>query len=415
MNCSISKRCGSCQYIHMDYPQQLIKKQDYCQKLFPQLNVHSVVGMENPYEYRNKVIVAFNQKYEYGLYEESSHKIVPMQKCLLHDEETHKVLAKIQSLFRKYRMSIYDEHKNRGFLKHVLIRRAIETNQTLVVLVATDGMFKGSKNFCQELVKACPSVQSVVLNVNKRQTSVVLSSIEKVLYGKGFIVDKLCGLSFKISAQSFYQINHSQCEKLYAKVAELLNGQKDQVVLDTYCGIGTIGMSIAKNVKKVIGVELNKDAYKDALNNAKMNDIRNISFYNEDATIFMQKMAQSHMHIDSVIMDPPRAGSTKEFVKAIGILKPQSVVYVSCDPSTQARDLKWFQQIGYVTKDVYLYDMFPHTEHVETIVLLSHKSPESTINVKEEFGEGEGKVPLDLIAERAKKYQPKPKITYKMI
>lgn len=415
MNCPISKRCGSCQYIHMDYPQQLIKKQDYCQKLFPQLNVHSVVGMENPYEYRNKVIVAFNQKYEYGLYEESSHKIVPMQKCLLHDEETHKVLAKIQSLFRKYRMSIYDEHKNRGFLKHVLIRRAIETNQTLVVLVATDGMFKGSKNFCQELVKACPSVQSVVLNVNKRQTSVVLSSIEKVLYGKGFIVDKLCGLSFKISAQSFYQINHSQCEKLYTKVAELLNGQKDQVVLDTYCGIGTIGMSIAKNVKKVIGVELNKDAYKDALNNAKMNDIRNISFYNEDATIFMQKMAQSHMHIDSVIMDPPRAGSTKEFVEAIGILKPQSVVYVSCDPSTQARDLKWFQQIGYVTKDVYLYDMFPHTEHVETIVLLSHKSPESTINVKEEFGEGEGKVPLDLIAERAKKYQPKPKITYKMI
>ncbi|WP_081652823.1 23S rRNA (uracil(1939)-C(5))-methyltransferase RlmD [Candidatus Stoquefichus massiliensis] len=415
MNCPISKRCGSCQYIHMDYPQQLIKKQDYCQKLFPQLNVHSVVGMENPYEYRNKVIVAFNQKYEYGLYEESSHKIVPMQKCLLHDEETHKVLAKIQSLFRKYRMSIYDEHKNRGFLKHVLIRRAIETNQTLVVLVATDGMFKGSKNFCQELVKACPSVQSVVLNVNKRQTSVVLSSIEKVLYGKGFIVDKLCALSFKISAQSFYQINHSQCEKLYAKVAELLNGQKDQVVLDTYCGIGTIGMSIAKNVKKVIGVELNKDAYKDALNNAKMNDIRNISFYNEDATIFMQKMAQSHMHIDSVIMDPPRAGSTKEFVEAIGILKPQSVVYVSCDPSTQARDLKWFQQIGYVTKDVYLYDMFPHTEHVETIVLLSHKSPESTINVKEEFGEGEGKVPLDLIAERAKKYQPKPKITYKMI
>lgn len=371
MNCSISKRCGSCQYIHMDYSQQLIKKQDYCQKLFPQLNVHSVVGMENPYEYRNKVIVAFNQKYEYGLYEESSHKIVPMQKCLLHDEETHKVLAKIQSLFKKYRMSIYDEHKNRGFLKHVLIRRAIETNQTLVVLVATDGLFKGSKNFCQELVKSCPSVISIVLNVNKRQTSVVLSSIEKVLYGKGFIVDKLCGLSFKISAQSFYQINHIQCEKLYAKVAELLNGKKDQVVLDTYCGIGTIGMSIAKNVKKVIGVELNKDAYKDALNNAKMNDIRNISFYNEDATIFMQKMAQSHMHIDSVIMDPPRAGSTKEFIEAIGILKPQSVIYVSCDPSTQARDLKWFKQIGYVTKDVYLYDMFPHTEHVECVCLMT--------------------------------------------
>ncbi len=371
MNCQIRKRCGSCQYIDIDYSQQLIKKKQYCQQLFPKLHVHSVEGMENPYAYRNKVIVAFNQKYEYGLYEESSHRIVPMQKCLLHDEQTHQVLSKIQSLFKRYHMSIYDEQKKRGFLKHVLIRRAVETNQTLVVLVGTDSLFKGSKNFCQELVKACPHVQSIVLNINKRQTSIVLSQQEKVLYGKGFIVDKLCGLSFKISAQSFYQINHYQCEKLYAKVAELLKAQENQIVLDTYCGIGTIGMSIAKNVKQVIGVERNRDAYKDALNNAKMNHIDNISFYNEDATAFIQKLAQSSQHIDSIIMDPPRSGSTKEFIDAVGILKPQNVVYVSCDPTTQARDLKWFQQIGYQAKDVYLYDMFPHTEHVESIILLS--------------------------------------------
>ena len=376
MKCEISKRCGSCQYIHMDYALQLQKKQEYCQKLFLQFKVHPVVGMKHPYAYRNKVIVAFNQQYEFGLYEESSHKIVPMQTCLLHDEETHKVLSKIQSLFRKYRMSIYDERKKKGLIKHVLIRRGIMTNQTLVALVATDSVFKGSKNFCNELVKACPSVKTIVLNVNKRQTSVVLSDVEKTLYGKGFIVDELCGLTFKISARSFYQINHDQCVKLYQKVKELLNPQKNQIVLDTYCGIGTIGMSIADSVQQVIGVELNRDAYHDALNNAKMNHIDNIRFVNEDATEFMKHMASLRQHVDSVIMDPPRAGSTKEFIESIRILKPQTVVYVSCDPSTQARDLKWFKDIGYLAKDVYLYDMFPHTEHVETVVLLSHKKPE---------------------------------------
>ena len=369
MKCDISKRCGSCQYINMDYHQQLVKKQEECQKLFPHLNVHSVEGMEHPYEYRNKVIVAFNQKYEYGLYEESSHKIVPTQKCLLHDEETHKILSKIQSLFRKYRMSIYDEKKNRGFMKHVLIRRAVSTNQTLVVLVATDGMFKGSKNFCQELVKACPTVKSIVLNVNKRQTSVVLSDNEKVLYGKGFIVDELGGLTFKISARSFYQINHEQCVKLYAKVKELLNPQKDEIILDTYCGIGTIGMSVADKCQEVIGVELNKDAYKDALNNAKMNHIDNVRFISDDATEFMIQMANKHQSVDRIIMDPPRAGSTKEFIHSVKVLQPKKVVYVSCDPTTQARDLKWFKEIGYQASDVYLYDMFPHTGHVESIML----------------------------------------------
>ena len=205
-------------------------------------------------------------------------------------------------------------------MKHVLIRRAVSTNQTLVVLVATDGMFKGSKNFCQELVKACPTVKSIVLNVNKRQTSVVLSDNEKVLYGKGFIVDELCGLTFKISARSFYQINHEQCVKLYAKVKELLNPQKDEIILDTYCGIGTIGMSVADKCQEVIGVELNKDAYKDALNNAKMNHIDNVRFINDDATEFMIQMANKHQSVDSIIMDPPRAGSTKEFIHSIKVL-----------------------------------------------------------------------------------------------
>ena len=194
--CLVAKKCGSCQYIMQDYKEQLLLKQNQMKDLFKDFNVtvHPVIGMEHPYGYRNKVIVAFNSKYEFGLYEESTHRIVPSSSCLLHDDETNKVLSCIQSLFRKYRMSIYDEKKNKGFIKHVLIRRAVKTNQTLVCLVATDQVFPGSKNFCNTLVKQCPSVKTIVLNVNKRQTSVVLSKQEKVLFGKGFIALLLCAL-----------------------------------------------------------------------------------------------------------------------------------------------------------------------------------------------------------------------------
>ena len=382
MDCSIKKQCGSCQYIGMDYQKQLLIKKEKCQKLFPHHFVHDVAGMEKPYYYRNKVIVAFNQKYEYGLYEETSHRIVPMKSCLLHDDETHQILSTIQKILKKYRVSIYDEKKNRGFLRHVLIRRAVMTNQTLVVLVGTDHVMKGSKNFCQELIKACPSVQSVVLNTNRRQTSVVLSKQEKVLYGKGFIVDQLCGLTFKISAQSFYQINHEQCTVLYHRILALLNLHQDDIILDTYCGIGTIGMFLAQYVQTVIGVEINKEAYKDAINNAKMNHISNIHFVNGDASEFMHQLAIQKQKVDCVVMDPPRAGSTKTFIEAIRTLQPRQVVYVSCDPTTQARDLKMFAKIGYQSHDVYPVDMFPHTEHVETVVLLSKLKTKKHIDIE---------------------------------
>lgn len=384
MKCEISRQCGSCQYIEMDYQKQLIKKQEDCKKLFrnEKLMIHPVVGMEEPYGYRNKVIVAFKHDYSYGLYEEGSHKIVKMRQCLLHDEQTHEVLNKISQLLKKYRVSIYDDKRHKGFLRHVLIRRAVKTNQTLVVLVATEAIMRGSKNFCNELIKTCPHVKSIVLNVNKRKTSVVLSKEEKVLYGKGFVVDELCGLTFKISAQSFYQINLHQCEKLYQKVIELLDASNDAVVMDTYCGIGTIGMTLANHVKEVVGVEMNREAYKDALNNAKMNKINNIHFYNDDATAFMKKAALQHQRVDCVIMDPPRDGSTKEFIQSLAILKPKTVVYVSCNPQTQVRDLQWLKEVGYHSKDVYLYDMFPHTAHVETVVLLSKLKTKKHIDIE---------------------------------
>lgn len=378
MKCLIEKKCGSCKYINSSYQKQLDIKKEYCKKLLKDkhldmYHVEDVLGMEYPYEYRNKIIIAFNQKYEFGFYEEDSHKIIPYDRCLLHEEVSDLIIKKIQSLLKRYRISIYDENRNKGLLRHVLIRRAIVSDQTMVVLVCNDNVFKGSKNFCNELIKSFPSIKTVVLNVNKRKTSIVLGNDEKVLYGKGFIVDELCGLKFKISPKSFYQINHYQCEILYHKALNLLNLKGNEIVIDAYCGIGTIGMIASSKVKEVIGVEVNKDAVKDAINNAKMNKISNIKFVNDDATAFMIKLAKQKQKVDCIIMDPPRSGSTKEFMDAIKILSPQKVVYISCDPSTQVRDIKYLAKLGYRSNIMYPVDMFPHTIHVETIVSIQRK------------------------------------------
>ncbi len=376
--CPISKQCGSCNYMHLAYSEQLEIKKEFCSELlkkasFKDILVHDTNGLNNPLEYRNKIIVAFNQKYEYGFYEENTHQIIPYTRCLLHEEVSDQIIKKIQTILKKYRVSIYDEKRQRGLLKHILIRRAVKTNQTMVVLVCGESIFQGSKNFCNELIKTFPSIKTVVLNVNKRKTSIVLGDEEKILYGKGFIVDELCGLKFKISSKSFYQINHEQCVNLYTKAIDLLDLQGNEVLIDTYCGIGTIGLIAASKVKQVIGVEQNKDAVKDAINNAKMNDINNINFICDDATSFMKDLALKKQKVDSVIMDPPRSGSTKIFIDAIKVLKPKKVVYISCDPTTLVRDLADFKNIGYTFKELYPYDMFPFTKHVENVVLLCRK------------------------------------------
>lgn len=374
MKCDIAKKCGSCQFINQGYVKSLEYKNEECKKIFNDLkvNVHPVSGMEDPYYYRNKTIVAFDKTYNYGLYEENSHRIIPYKSCLIHDQETDAIISKIAVLFRKYRVSIYDPQRRRGEIRHIFIRRAVKTNQTLVVIVSNEAIFKGSKNFCNQLVKAFPSIKSIVLNTNKRQTSIVLGEQEKVLFGKGFIVDELCGMTFKISPRSFYQINHDQCEALYSKALSLIT-VKDPKIMDTYCGIGTIGLIASKNAKQVIGVELNKDAVKDAKLNKTFNKVENIKFIQGDATEFMVEAAKQKVDVDVIIMDPPRSGSTETFIKAAVSLKPKEIVYVSCDPHTQVRDLKLFRKLGYDFKDVYPYDMFPFTQHIESIVLLTKK------------------------------------------
>jgi 23S rRNA (uracil1939-C5)-methyltransferase len=367
--CKIAKKCGGCAYINEGYAASLQTKTKEMKTLYKgfKATVHDIVGMDNPYGYRNKVIVAFNKNYQYGLYEEDSHRIIPYDHCLLHDPVMDDVIKQIAFLFKKYRVPLYDG--KRGEIRHVLLRQAVVTKQILVTIVSTSPVFKGSKNFCKQLINKCPQVTSVVLNINKRHTSIVLGDQEKILYGKGYVIDKLCGLSFKISSKSFYQINHAQCEALYSFALSLLP-KHVHTMYDTYCGIGTIGMIGADKADHVIGIERNRDAIKDANMNKKQNHMSNISFVAADATEYMVKAAKSEK-ADVIIMDPPRSGSTSAFIKAAISMKPQYILYISCGPETQVRDLHEFQKSGYDFHDVYLFDMFPFTRHVETVVLMS--------------------------------------------
>ena len=376
--CPIFKQCGSCTYLNEDYHKQCQIKKEYCINLCQKANlkhikVQDVIQKSSPYHYRNKVMVGFNLANQPGFYEENSHRIIPYQQCLLHDQESDLIIQKITSMLKKYRIQIYHEDKRKGFLRHVYIRRAVNTNQTMVVLVVTSLIFPGSKQFVKELTQAFPSIKTIILNQNTRKTSIVLGNDEKVIYGKGYIEDILCGLKFKISPKSFYQINHDQCEVLYHQALDLLNLTGNETLIDTYCGIGTIGLVAAKKVKQVIGVELNKDAIKDAMTNAKNNQIKNIQFVNDDASHFMMELAKQNAKIDVVMMGPPRSGTDQTFINAIASLKPKTVVYISCDPSTQVRDLQQFEKIGYYTNKMYLVDLFPQTKHIESIVKLKRK------------------------------------------
>lgn len=423
--CPIYERCGSCHLMHLDAQGQKDFKNRFIKELCAKekgihLKADDIVEMKYPWQYRNKMIIGFHKnrqrRIEAGFYEEFSHTIIPYTQCLLHPPICDAIVSTIVELMESMRLEPYDEDTRRGLLRHVLIRYGAVSKQIMVVLVLNSSMFPARKNFVQELRKRHPEITTIVQNVNSRKTSIVLGNEERVLYGSGYIEDTLCGLTFRISPKSFYQINHAQTEILYQRAIQLLRLRGNETVLDAYCGIGTIGMYVSRFVKQVIGVEINRDAIEDAKSNAKRNQITNIRFVCEDAGWYMSKLASEKQKLDVVIMDPPRSGSSEEFIRSLARLRPKQVLYISCNPRTQMEDLRLFARMGYqVQGNLVPVDMFPHTNSVETIVLLSHKSPDSHINVKVEFGEGEGKIPLDAIAERAKKYQPKPKITYKMI
>ncbi|HHT66872.1 MAG TPA: 23S rRNA (uracil(1939)-C(5))-methyltransferase RlmD [Erysipelotrichaceae bacterium] len=371
--CKICTSCGGCQYQQLDYQAQLKYKTKRVKEALVRIakvnaDVQPCIGMDNPYNYRNKIQVPFAKDrrgvVRFGFYKENTHIIVPIKQCVIEDKRAAPILWDIKLLLEKMNIPVYNEDSGKGILRYVLIRTSYHYDELMVVLVTTSLNFPGQRNFINSLVKKHPEITTVVGNVNSRKTNVVLGSREKVLYGPGHIKEDILGLTFEISASSFFQINPIQVEKLYNAVLNLIDVSKNETVLDAYSGVGTIGLIVAKNARKVISVEVNKSAHKNAVENAKRNKIENIEFICDDAGEYIAKCDEQ---IDVVIMDPPRSGSDEKFLSALIRKRIGKIVYVSCDPETLARDIKYLSDY-YDVKYVQPIDMFPMTAHVETVV-----------------------------------------------
>ena len=386
--CPLYKKCGGCQLQNLSYAEQLGFKQRKTERLLGGFGrVEPIIGMDEPYHYRNKVQAAFatarNGKIISGVYQSGTHSIVCVDSCLTEDRKADEIIVSVRNMLRSFKIQPYDERSGGGTLRHVLVKRGFKTNQIMVVLVTSGPIFPAKNNFVKALRKEHPDITTIVHNINPYQTSLVLGERENVLYGTGKIEDELCGLTFRISPRSFYQINPVQTEVLYNTAMEYAGMTGSEKVIDAYCGIGTIGLVASKRAGEVIGVELNRDAVHDAISNAKRNGIKNVRFFCDDAGEFMLGMAQDGERADIVFMDPPRAGSDECFLSSLVTLAPKKVVYVSCNPETQQRDLRFLTKRGYKVEKIQPVDMFPHTNHVETVVLLSQlkQKPDDYINV----------------------------------
>ena len=378
MVCPYAKKCGGCTYQGIPYPEQLRKKQKQVQGLLDQYGqVLPIVGMKNPFFYRNKVHAVFDRDKKgniiSGIYEANSHRVVPIGQCLIEDQKSQEIIRTIRELAKSFKIKIYNEDTGYGLLRHVLIRRGFSTGEILAVLVASQPVFPSSRHFVQALRAAHPEISTVVLNVNDRDTNMVLGNRNIVLYGKGYIRDRLCGCTFRLSPGSFYQVNPVQTEILYQKAVEFAGLTGREKVIDAYCGIGTISLIAAKRAGQVVGVELNKDAIRDARINARENQIKNIQFVAGDAGCFMEAAAAGGEQVDVVFMDPPRAGSDKKFLNSLVRLHSSRVVYISCNPETLARDVDYLTKHGYRACRIQPIEMFPFTAHTESICLLSRK------------------------------------------
>ncbi len=400
--CPRAGACGACQLNGVKYSTQLSRKQAYVESLLSCFGpVAPILGMENPFHYRNKVqsVFGLNVKGEVvnGIYRLGTHKLIPIKNCMIEDEEADAILETIKALVKARGIEPYDEDRQEGAIRHVLIRRAVATNQSLVVIVSGSPKFRPKESFAQELARRHPSVKGVLLNVNAEKTSMVLSEAPcKLIWGQEWIEDELCGLKFRISAKSFYQVNPTQAAKLYTIAMRMARFTGNETVIDAYCGTGTIGLIAAHwGAGRVIGIELNPSAVADAVENAALNGVLNASFLCGDASAILKAMAKGHVwsgpegylvgldpadksaytqisKADILFMDPPRSGSDERFLASAIKLSPKTIVYISCNPQTLARDLRYLTINGpYHMVGAQPVDMFPQTSHVETVVLLT--------------------------------------------
>lgn len=377
MTCPLYKKCSGCQLQNLPYEEQLHLKQAKLIRLLGRFgHIDEIIGMDEPLHYRNKAQAAFgmrNGKVISGIYQSATRRIVPVDACMLEDETSDKIVQTIRTLCPSFKLKPYDLATSRGFLRHIMVRRGFVSGEIMVVLVTAKGDFPSCRSFVNELIRRHPEITTIVWNINPTNTPLFLGNESKTLYGNGYITDTLCGLDFRISPRSFYQVNPVQTEVLYAKAREYASLTGSERVIDAYCGTGTIGLTMAKEAGEIIGVELNRDAVKDAKANAERNGITNAKFYTADAGDFMKELAAHGESADVVITDPPRAGCSKQFLQSLLTLSPRRVIYVSCNPETLARDLGVLCRGGYKVKKMQGVDMFPWTEHVECVVCLTRK------------------------------------------
>lgn len=373
--CPYSSKCGGCTMIDLPMEQQLLKKKTWVEECIGAFGpVEPVIRMKNPYRYRNKVTSIFGLDRKghpvCGVYRARSREIVPVKDCLIENKRADEIVQDIYGLLASFKLRVYDQVTGLGVVKAVQIRSAHVTGELLVTIVTAGPVFPSRNNFTKALLKLHPEITSVVQNIKDNDSSMILGTREKVLYGKGYITDELCGKKFRISSRSFYQVNSVQTEKLYNIAIDAAGLTGKERILDAYCGIGTIGICAADRAKEVLSVELNPDAAQDADANVRLNELSNVTVYAEDAGRFMQEMAEQKAPLDVLFMDPPRSGSTEEFLEAALTLWPGKIVYISCNPETLGRDLEILTKGGYRMKKAVPVDIFPFVEDVETIVLL---------------------------------------------
>ena len=381
--CGVCTACGGCQFQQLSYPAQLEYKTNKVRSalkrhLGKDIDVLPVIGMDEPYNYRNKIQVPIglnsHGKIISGFFRANSHEIIEIDNCSIEDLRAAPIIASIKKLMKEFRYSPYDEDSGEGLIRHVIIRTSYHYKEIMVTIVTSYDEFKGKNNFVKALVKSNPEITTVVQNINPRHTNVILGEKERILYGPGFIKDSILGVNFFISSKSFYQVNPIQVEKLYSKAIEFASLKESDRVLDAYCGTGTIGLIASKYVKEVTGVEIVKEAIKNAKKNAEINHITNATFFVDDASDAIRKLLSEKKVFDVIFVDPPRKGLDEKFVNSLLESGASRIVYVSCDPETLARDLALLSK-KYNIEFVQPVDMFPMTFHCETVVNLIFKTP----------------------------------------
>ena len=423
--CPSARQCGGCQLQAVSYEEQKAFKEKklrgHLERIggFKELPMEPLIGMDEPYHYRNKAQFPVGRNKEgrivTGFYAGRTHAIIENRDCALGIPQNKEVLDRVIAHMEKYNIAPYDEMTGKGLVRHIFVRYGFFTGELMVCLIINGQDLPHQKELVEKLGEI-PGMTSISLNINKKRNNVILGDKVKTIWGKEYITDKIGDISYEISPLSFFQVNPHQTWKLYSKALEYADLHGEETVWDLYCGIGTISLFLAQKAKFVRGVEIVPAAIEDARRNAHLNEIDNVEFFVGKAEeVLPREYEKNGVYADVIVVDPPRKGCDEMLLKTILKMQPKRVVYVSCDSATLARDLRFLCDNGYELKKVCGVDQFPQTVHVETIVLLSHKKPDGHINVKVEFGEGEGKVPLDNVAKRVEAYKPKERVIYKMI